>query len=87
MDKNFVKWAPRCFLYERDTPNSKHISEQLRQHFVKDQIEDHRSLLNLNNVTKIFLPLVHAAFVVNDFYMHIFSCLLTASLVSEFIDS
>lgn len=52
MDTNFAKWAPRCFLYERDTPKSEKISEQLRNHFVKEQIEDHRSLLNLNNVRK-----------------------------------
>lgn len=50
MDQNFLKWAPICFLYEQDTPKSNLISHQLRQHFLKEQIEDHRSLLNLNNV-------------------------------------
>lgn len=50
MDQNFSKWAPICFLYEQDTPKSRLISHQLRQNFLKEQIEDHRALLNLNSV-------------------------------------
>lgn len=50
MDQNFAKWAPICFLYEINTTKSHSISAQLRNYFLKDKIEDHRSLLNLNNV-------------------------------------
>lgn len=52
MDTNFAKWAPICFLYERDTPKSNSISAQLRNHFLQEKIEDHRSLLNLNHVNE-----------------------------------
>ncbi|XP_031625316.1 esterase E4 [Contarinia nasturtii] len=50
VNDNFSKWAPICFLYERDTLNSQYISEQLRHHFLKEPVEDHRSLLNLNQL-------------------------------------
>lgn len=50
MNTNFTKWAPISFLYERDSPKSIAISKKLRKAFLKEEIEDHRSLLNLNNV-------------------------------------
>lgn len=50
MDTNFAKWAPISFLYERDSPKSNSISKKLRKIFLKEKIEDHRSLSSLNNV-------------------------------------
>lgn len=50
MNENFTKWAPICFLYERDTLQSKWISMKLKEKFLKQQIEDQSSLASLNNV-------------------------------------
>lgn len=58
MDQNFSKWAPICFLYETNTKNPKFISDQLRQTFLKEQIEDYRSLQRLNQVNAISLNFI-----------------------------
>lgn len=50
MNINFDKWAPICFLYERNTEKSKRISQQLKKNFLNENIEDERSLMKLNNV-------------------------------------
>lgn len=36
MSTNFTQLAPICFLYERDTENSKRITANLRSHFFND---------------------------------------------------
>lgn len=53
MDQHFSKWAPICFLYEKNAKNLKFISDQLRQTFLKEKIEDYRSLQSLNQVKTI----------------------------------
>lgn len=50
MNDNFSKWAPICFLYERDTQRSKWISSELKKRFLDDEIKDHTSTPSLNNV-------------------------------------
>lgn len=85
MDQNFLKWAPICFLYEQDTPKSNLISHQLRQNFLKEQIEDHRSLLNLNNV--IMLCILFSLNVCNNQFWTYSSYSQTVSLDSVFIVS
>lgn len=93
IDTKFMKWAPICFLYERDTPKSRIILTQQRQHFLKMQIEDHRSLLNLNNVktNSHFYCFVYSKFILLTEHFtancFIFSYSLIASLDSRCIVS
>lgn len=50
MNVEFEKWAPICFLFERNTKRSKQISHELKQHFLNETVEDERSLMKLNHV-------------------------------------
>lgn len=50
MNVNFNKWAPICFLYERESKKSMEISQELKKGFLSENIEDERSLMKLNYV-------------------------------------
>jgi len=47
LDKNFEKYGPIAFLYERDTENSKTISKELRKFYLEDKPVDNSSLASL----------------------------------------
>lgn len=62
MITQFDKWAPVCFLYERDTPKSKEISSKLRRHYFDTESADWLQFDGFKDVSRF-----SSAFIVNIF--------------------
>lgn len=85
MNVNFEKWAPICFLYERNSEKSKKVSKHLKkQYHLHGNIEDERTLLKLNHV-QIFRAFCYRN-VHDNYFFQLFSDAIIGFGVRRFVE-